>query len=542
MNGNIWETFSAVAGAVGDRRAILSAGRWNTYAEVRERALRFAEVMRAHGLGAHVERDRLENWESGQDLVGLYLLNGPEYLEASLGGYAARVAPFNVNYRYVADELAYLLDDASAAAVVYHSCFAPTLAEVLPRLGRQPLLVQVRDRSGEPLLAGALDYEQALAEATPSEGDIPRSSDDLYVLYTGGTTGMPKGTLWRQADIYVAALGGRPADLDENPATMVAAAVADSGSCFLPNAPLMHGAAQWMALRQMLTGGAIVVNGSVERFDPDEMWSTIDRERVNSTLFVGEAFARPAMSSYESGHYDGSSLKVIVVGGAVTSSATKERIVRSLPGVIVLDAAGASETGTALSRITTAGSPSDTGAFQAQEGAAVLAADLSRCLAPGEDQIGWFAKSGCIPLGYLGDEAKTAATFPVVEGVRWSVPGDRARIRSDGSVELLGRDSVTINSGGEKIFAEEVEQAILAHPAVEDAVVTGRPSDRWGQEVVAIVQMRSGQDPTDSELLAVVARRIARYKLPKKILRVERVVRSPAGKADYRWAHQVASG
>ena len=542
MDNNVWAVFSAVARAVGARDAIVSGDRRLTYAQLHGRSERFAAVMRAHGLGVRQERPALPPWESGQDMVGLYLLNGAEYLEGTLGGYAARVAPFNVNYRYVSEELAYLLNDASAAALVYHARFAATLAEVLPKLRRQPLLLQVDDGSGFPLLEGAVDYEEALAGADTDPHNQPTPSpDDLYVLYTGGTTGMPKGTLWRQADAYLACLGGELIGADLDPDGVAAAAVAAPPFRMLPNAPFMHGAAHWLALRQLLTGGSIVINGVVDRFDPVDMWTLVDKERVDSTLLVGEAFARPVMDAYEAGGFDGSSLKVIAVGGAITSPETKERILRSLPQVIILDAAGASETGAALSRVSAAGSEEELAVFRAQPGSAVLDQDLTRELEPGEEAAGWFAKSGHIPLGYLRDPEKTRSTFPEVAGKRWSVPGDRARVRADGLIELLGRDSVTINSGGEKIFAEEVEQALLTHPDVQDSVVTGRPSERWGQEVVAIVALRPGRHPADQDLLAAAGKRLARYKLPKLIIRVDQVERSPAGKADYRWAQQVCA-
>ncbi len=542
VDHNLWDVFSAVTDVVGERAAVVCGDRRLTYAELGERALRFGAVMHAHGLGTRRDRTGLANWESGQDLVGLYLRNGAEYLEATLGGYASRVAPFNVNYRYVAEELTHLVDDASAAALVYHACFAPTLAEVLPRLERRPVLLQVGDGSGEPLLEGALDYEQALAGATPALAGVVPSPDDLYVLYTGGTTGLPKGTLWRQADAYLACLGGALHGADADLDTIAAAAQAGAVTRFVPNAPFMHGAAHWLALRQLLTGSTVVLNRVVDRFDPFDLWSLVDEEGVDSTLFVGEAFARPAMDAFEAGTFDGSSLKVIAVGGAITSPETKARILRSLPGVLVLDVAGSSETGAALSRSSSAGQAEELAVFRPQPGTAVLDPELTRRLAPGEDVVGWFATSGRIPLGYLGDAAKTASTFPVVEGQRWSVPGDRAQLRLDGWVRLLGRDSQTINSGGEKIFAEEVEQALLTHPAVADAVVTGAPSERWGEEVVAIVQLRRGHDATDDDLLAAAGARLARYKLPKRIVRVGQVVRSPAGKADYRWARAAAAG
>ena len=538
MDHDLWTLFDAVTEALPDREAIVWRDRRLTYRQLHERSRRLAAVLAVGGLGRHTERSALAGWQSGQDLVATYLLNGPEYLEVTLGGYAAAAAPFNVNYRYVADELAYLLDDAATGAVVYHSRFAPILSEVLPMLRRHPqLLLQVADDSGEGLLEGAQDYEEALAGHEPL-GAFDTSADDLYVLYTGGTTGMPKGTLWRQADIYAAALGGdQAAEAGLEGAVAAAVASAEMGrGRFLLNAPMMHGAAHWVALRMLLSGGCVVINDVVDCLDPADAWrAAVEREKVDTTLVVGEAMARPLIAELERGDYDASSLWIVLAGGAVTSPETKERFVAQLPNVMVVDVAGASETGGSLTSISTKGATADAGVFAALPSVAVLDESKSEPLTPGDEAIGWFAKRGNIPLGYLGDEAKTAATFPVAAGERWSVPGDRARWLADGRIELLGRDSVTINTGGEKVFAEEVESALLTHPAVVDVIVVGRPSERWGQEVVAVVSIKE-DGVTDDELLAAAAARIARYKLPKEIVRVETVVRSPAGKADYRWA------
>lgn len=536
---NLWHIYDAVSRAVGDDDAIRWRGRAWTHHDLRDRATRFANVLASHGLGTHVERRDLEAWESGQDLVATYLLNGPEYLEVTLGGYAGRAAPFNVNYRYVATELRYLLDDAGAAAIVFHARFAPLLAEVLPDLRRPPLLLQVQDDSGSPLLDGAIDYEQALADADSELAVDDHDPDDLYVLYTGGTTGMPKGTLWRQGDIWTAALGGDMVpDLDPN-ALAAAARASNRSNRFLPNAPLMHGAAHWLALRTLLGGGTVVINDVVDRLDPADVWRLVEAEQVASTLMVGESFIRPLLDELEANPTDTSSVTLVVVGGAATSPETKRRMLRHLPGALILDAAGASETGSALSAVAAGTDAGEAAVFAPGDGVVVLDADLAAIEAPGHADVGWLAKTGAIPLGYLGDEAKTRSTFPTIGGSRWSVPGDRARHRADGMIELLGRDSVTINTGGEKVYAEEVESALLAHEAVRDVVVTWRPSERWGQEVVAVLSLNNPV-VTDDELLEVAGQRIARYKLPRAIVRVDEVLRSPAGKADYRWAQEIA--
>jgi 3-oxocholest-4-en-26-oate---CoA ligase len=536
---NLWRIFRAVSTAAGEREAIVWRGRRLTYGGLADRTQRLAAVLSNAGLGVRRERVEVADWESGQDSIGLLLLNCPEYLEASLGSYGARTAPFNVNYRYVVDELAYLLNDASASALIYHSQFAETVAQVLPRLDRDPLLIQVADESGATLLPGAVDYETALAEAKLARAEPNHSPDDLYLLYTGGTTGMPKGTLWRQADIWVAALGG-----DRFPADADLSAIGSAAISFewrvLPIAPFMHGAAHWLALRCLLSGGTVVINNVVDRFDASDFWSTVERERVGATLLVGEAFARPLIAELETGSYDTQTLRVVSVGGAVTSPETKNHLLTLLPQALVVDLAGSSETGSALSQVSRTGSQPEYGIFERRDDVSVLNIEHQRILEPGTPEIGWLAKSGNIPLGYLGDQAKTESTFPTIAGTRWSVPGDRARLRHDGMVELLGRDSATINSGGEKIFAEEVERALLNVACVEDVLVVGRPSERWGEQVVAVVQLASGSEATDAELVSGASQHIARFKLPKAIIRVQQVERSPAGKANYAWAQKIA--
>jgi acyl-CoA synthetase (AMP-forming)/AMP-acid ligase II len=538
---NLSEVVRAVADAVPDREAIVQDGVRRSFAELVERADRLAAVLATEGLGCHRERSELSPWESGQDHLALYLHNGPEYLEGMLGAYAARVAPFNVNYRYVAEELEYLLRDAGARAVLYHSAFAPVLTEVRPRLEHLDLLLQVPDASGHELLDGARWYEDALAAAGPPPQVTP-SPDDLYILYTGGTTGMPKGVLWRQGDIYPAALGGRQLSTGEEwpDLAAIAAAAADGGARVLPAAPFMHGAAHWLALNALGQGNTVVLPDDATHFDAAAVWSTVEREQVGIVLVVGDAFGRPLLDELDRHQYDASSLVLLISGGAALSAPIKAGLLERIPGMAIMDGLGSSETGTQASHFSAAGTAPTTGTFTPGPGAAVVSDDLQRVLAPGDDELGWLAQRGRVPLGYLGDEAKTERTFPVIGGERVSVPGDRARLRPDGLVELHGRDSVTINTGGEKVFAEEVEAALVHHPAVYDAVVAGRPSARWGQEVVAVVQLREGARVGAEELLGECERHVARFKLPKEIVFVDRVVRSPAGKADYRWARSVA--
>ena len=524
----------AIAASRPDEVCVVYRDRRLTWRELTDRTRRLANYLIAQGLGCHIEREKLAGHESGQDHLAIYLHNGNEYLEAMIGSFKARVAPFNVNYRYVAAELQYLLDDAQATAIVVHSRFTPTLAEVLPMLPGLRVILQVADESELPLLPGATWYEDALASSHADKPAVQWSPDDLYILYTGGTTGMPKGVLWRNADANVECFGGsRAGELE----AVVTEATGTLKSLLSP--PFMHGAGHWIAMRTWNQGGTIHIQSQTDRLDPDDIWTMIERERSNFLLIVGDAFGRPLLDQLAKGSYDLSCLTVLLSGGAALSAPLKDEFTALLPTLLIVDGLGSSEAGGQLSHVS-AGSGATTGTFPLSPSNHVLSEDLTRELHPGDPELGWLAKSGNLALGYLNDPEKTARTYPTVDGVRYAVPGDRARLRSDGVVELMGRDSVTINSGGEKIFAEEVEAAVKAHPAVYDCVVAGRPSERWGNEVVAIVRVRDGHEVDDDALRAEAERHIARYKLPKLFIYVPEIVRSPSGKADYRWAKQIA--
>ena len=535
---NLADAFETVAGVNPDRECIIWGDKRLTFSQVADRSRRLGAYLRSRGLGAHTERAELDGHESGQDHLGIYLYNGNEYLESMIGAFMARVAPFNVNYRYVADELLYLLDNSQCRALVYHAAFAPVLAEVRDRLPRLELLVQVADDSGNDLLPGAVDYEAVLVETEPTI-DVRPTADDLYILYTGGTTGMPKGVLWRQHDIFLSAMGGRNILTQEKVETYddlaAQAAAFPEPLKFLVIPPLMHGAAQWVAFIALNNGHAIVLPPDTRRFDPAEAWRTIERERCNTLTVVGDAIARPLIEELENGSYDTTSLLSVGNGGAPLTPTIKQRLLEQLPNIFLTDAVGSSETGAQMNHMSSA-TDTSSGRFSPGPGTVVVSEDLDKVLEAGHDGIGWLAQTGWVPLGYFADADKTARTFPVIDGVRYSVPGDRARLLADGEVELLGRDSVTINSGGEKIFAEEVERAIAGHPAVHDVVVVGRASERWGQEVVALVELSAGQEATAEDVVAHAAQHVARYKLPKDVLFLPAIQRSPAGKADYRWA------
>jgi fatty-acyl-CoA synthase len=456
-------------------------------------------------------------------------------METMLGAFKARVAPFNVNYRYVAEELQYLLSDSNAAACVIHSRFAPLLTEIISGLPNLRVILQVPDASDNPLMDGAVWYEDALSRSSTDKPAAGYHGDDLYILYTGGTTGMPKGVLWRNADAVVECFGG------SKTARTIEEFVAEATGNFraLPSPPFMHGAGPWIAMRTWLTGGTIIVQSQPDRLDADDIWGLIEKEKANFLLIVGDAFARPLLDGLAESQRDLSSLLSILSGGAPLSAHLKVEFHQYLPSVILVDGLGSSEAGGQLSQVAS-GDSSTTGSFPLAPQNHILSEDLTSELQAGHEGLGWLAKSGRLALGYLNDEAKTKKTYPIVDGIRYVVPGDRARLTADLLIEVHGRDSVTINSGGEKIFAEEVEAAVKAHPDVYDCVVTGRPSERWGNEVVAVVRLKAGATTSEASLLEVAQNYIARFKLPKQFVFVETIVRSPAGKADYRWAKQIA--
>ena len=541
MQFTVPAVLDAVAAAIPTRVLLTQGDRRFTYADVVGRSNRLASYLHSRGLGCHTDRSALAGHEVGQDLLGIYAYNGNEFVEALLGSFRARVAPFNVNYRYVKSELQYLLADSGATALVYHATFAPRVAEILPDLPRLKVLIQIADDSGNELLEGAVDYEEVLASSAAEPPPVEPSPDDLYVLYTGGTTGMPKGVLWRQHDIFVTSFGGRnlfDGTVIDSIDGLVERAAAGPGTKLMILPPLMHGAAQWGVMTALTTGQTVVFASVVDRLDADEVVATIEREGVIVVTVVGDAMAKPLAAAIE--RAGSTPLAVVANGGALLTPTTKQRLIDAKPGLVVVDGVGSSETGAQMSHMSAPGAVS-TGRFKPGPDTVVISEDLATVLEPGHDGNGWLGQRGYVPLGYKGDAAKTAATFPVVDGVRYAIPGDRARLVDADAVELLGRDSVTINSGGEKIFAEEVETAIAAHPAVADVVVAGRPSERWGQEVVAVVALTDGAVVDADELIGHAATSLARYKLPKAIVFRPMIERSPAGKADYRWAREQAS-
>ncbi len=526
MERNFADVFEVAADAVPEREAVVSGDRRLTFAELEARANRLAHHLAAAGIGRG-------------DHVAAYLPNRPEYLETMLAAHKLRAASVNVNWRYVADELGYLLADADAKAIVYDVRFAATLAKVaadLPLLRTRLVVGPGGAPSPEDGSPSAIDYEAALAGSSPERDFPPRSGQDLYVLYTGGTTGMPKGVLWHQAEILSGSLG----DLDGVRTVGEAAERARRGrDRALPACPLMHGAAQWVSLATLFGGGTVVLDPEM-RLDARRLARLLAAERVTVLTVVGDAVGRPLADALAQldGEIDTSSMRVVINSGAFLSPPVKDALLGHLPEAVVYDTFGSSESGTFARTVSGRGQTPAQGRFLVSEHAAVLDDDL-RPVEAGSGRVGRLARSGGVALGYYNDPEKSAATFPVIDGVRWCVTGDHATVDADGTIVLLGRGSACINTGGEKVYPDEVEAALKSHPGVADAMVVGLPDERFGERVVALVVSRSGGAPDDLE--AHVRDRVAGYKAPRAVVTVDTIERFPSGKPDYGWGRTTAA-
>jgi acyl-CoA synthetase (AMP-forming)/AMP-acid ligase II len=536
---NLSELFESIVDAVEPGRvAVSSPGRTLTYLELDGRANRLAHHLAANGVGAG-------------DHVGLHLLNGTEYLEGMLAAFKLRAVPVNINHRYVERELRHLFDDADLVALVVHGAFTDRVAKVLPEVDAVRHVLVVDDGNAVASELVHVDYEQALAAASPARGFEGRAGDDRYIAYTGGTTGMPKGVLWRHEDLFFAALGAGDPTLDKGP-------IADPAElpgrlpafpmAHLCAPPLMHVSAHWGAFNTFFGGGKVVLLGP-GKLDGEELWRIVAAEGVNIMTVVGDAMARPVLDALSAADPkpDTSLLFAFASGGAILSTATKVQVGELLPNVLVIDAFGSSETGLAGSRATGAddtgsgagGSGSGAARFTVDERTAVLDDDF-RPVVPGSGVVGRLARKGHVPLGYHKDAAKTAATFVEVAGNRWVLPGDLASVDHDGTVVLHGRGSTSINTGGEKVFPEEVEGLLKGHPAVDDVLVVGVPDERWGESVTAVASVRPGHELSLDDLLAVTRDGLAGYKLPRRLLVVDEVPRATNGKPDYAAAKALA--
>ena len=545
-----------IAAAIPDREALVWRDRRFTYAQLNARCRRFGRALLRLGLGCRTERRNLQPWQSGQDHVALYLYNGNEYLEALMGAFQARAVGVNVNYRYVADELHYLLDNSGARAIVYHLAFAPTLRQVLPRLPQLRTLIHVADDSGEAPLPDSLDYEELLAAERPDALDLPYSADDLYILYTGGTTGMPKGVLWRQEDVFFNGLGGHVPGfpkLDDEQKILDHIQLGIGGR-FLIAMPFMHGAGHWSALNSWHRGGTAVLPDENRRLDAHSFWQAVERHGADQIGVIGDAFAQPLIAALHERSYDVSNVRLVMSTAAVFSPTVKQELLALLPGgTMVVESIGGSEMGLQAMNMTIGAGDGGLPTFTLRPGTVLLDAERRGLLAPqtagesGESgaigKIGWIASSGHLPLGYLEDPEKTQATFPTVAGTRYVVGGDRARFDENGRLVFLGRESVCINTGGEKVYVEEVERVVKSHGAVLDALVVGVPSERYGEEVTAVVSLKPGEAaPSAAELRAHCAPHLAGSKIPRTVVVAPEVTRSPSGKPDYAWAKSFAVG
>lgn len=522
-----------IAAVIGDRTMTVCGDRRSTFAESADRTRRLANSLASKGFGAHRERAELQNWECGQDRVALVMHNDL-YPDMVIGCLKARTVPVNINYYYTPREVGELLDYVQPRAVIYHRALGAQFADVLARDGAD-LLIAVDDGSEAPHLPGAVSLEDALAQGDTDQR-VVGSPDDLLMICTGGTTGRPKGVLWRQSDIYVSSMVGADHACAEEIHDKVRGA---AGAPWFAVSPLMHAAGMWTAFSAIMAGTPVVMYDTGKKLDPRTVLETAQREKVGLMTMVGDAYAAPLVTELRRGSYDLSSLYAIGTGGAATNPKYQRALVELIPQVTVINGYGSSETGNMGFGHSRRDTQTDT--FTLREGGLVLSEDYTRFLRPGEAEVGWVAREGRIPLGYFNDPDATRKTFPEIDGKRVVISGDRAALEADGTLRLFGRDSLVVNTGGEKVFVEEVEEVLRAHPAIADALVVGRPSERWGEELVALVELRADAAATADELHTLCTTQLARFKAPKEFLFVEHVQRLGNGKADYRWAKRHAT-
>ncbi|WP_173086053.1 acyl-CoA synthetase [Phytohabitans rumicis] len=527
MVANIADLFEHAVDAFPERLAVACGERAVTYAELEDHANRLAHYLSDHGVGPGTH-------------VGLYVRNSIEAVTTMIAVYKLRAVVINVNYRYVENELQYLFDDAEVAALVHDRQYADRVAAVLPEAPTVRTAVAIPDGSDADIARyGGVTYEDALAAGSPVRDFGERSPEDIYMLYTGGTTGYPKGVIWRHEDVWRVLGGG----IDfmtgipvEDEWAQIKRGAELGGMARLCLAPLIHGNAQWAALAAMFGGDTVVL---VPQFDPAEIWRVIERRKVNVVVLIGDAMARPMIETYLAGEYDASSLFAISSSAALFSPAVKQQYVDAFPAVMITDSIGASEVGFAgIGLVTGDGEKAD--GPRVMPGPNIIVVDDHGQKAP-PGVVGRLARGGHIPLGYYKDPDKTAALLIEVDGVRYAMPGDFARIEEDGTITLLGRGNTCVNTGGEKVYPEEVEGALKAHPDIFDALVIGVPDERLGQRVAALIQPRDGRTVDQAGLDAHLRTHIAGYKVPRSVWFVDEIGRTPAGKADYRWAHRYAA-
>ena len=525
-NWNFADVWDAVAATVPGRPALEQGARRFSWAELERRAASVAGALVAAGL-------------DHQAKVAQYLYNCPAYLESVYACFKAGLVPVNTNYRYTDDELVYLWENSDSEAVIFHASFTERVERVRARLPGVRAWLFVEDGSGAARPDWAGSYEEASAH-DPLEARVPRSGDDMLFIYTGGTTGMPKGVMWRQDDLF--AVLNRTGEVrypEQGTVDDVRAVLARPPKYapprLVPGPPLMHGTGLFTAM-SVLSGGGSVVMPEGHHLDVEALLDLIESERVTELSIVGDAFAKPILAALEAhpGRWDISSLWLIISSGVIWSAEVKEGLLRHNPKMTLVDTLGSSEAIGMARSTSRAGRTSETAGFTLGSDTRVITED-GREVAPGSGEQGRVALRGRGPMGYYKDPEKTAETFMVIDGERWSIPGDFATVLADGTVQLLGRGSVCINTGGEKVFPEEVEEVLKLHPAVADAVVVGVPDDRFGERVAAVFERRPGAAPVEGgELIGWVRGRLAHYKAPREVVEIDTIGRSPSGKVDYR--------
>ena len=538
MEFNAADIFEGVVDRVPDREAIVHGSTRLTYKELDARSNKAANALKKLGIkkGSH---------------IGIYAFNCVEWLEIMLGAYKLCAIPININYRYVEEELKYLIDNADMEAIFYHKQFSNKLENIKSHLPLLKNFICIEDNSGEgDVIDKSFNFEDLIANEDESRLDVDRSGDDKYILYTGGTTGMPKGVVWRMEDVLMTLGGGIDAVTGEKYPTPEAFAdkCLQDQTIALALAPFMHGGAQWQSFNSFFSGWKLIINDQIS-FDADYVWEVVAKEKVMNLTIMGDAMGRPLCDALpraiEKG-LDLSSLFVLSSTASVFSASIKDTILEYLPNLFLIDAVGSSETGaTGVNIHTKDGKLKDSGGgpkFTKPNFSEILNLDTKEVIPPSDTEtIGYLARKGHVPVAYYKDEEKSKKTFIEVGGVRYSIPGDMAKYEEDGQMTLLGRGSVSINSGGEKIFPEEVEMALKAHPNIFDCLVVGVKDDRWGQKVVAVIQRRENDELSLNDIKDAASKYIASYKMPKEIVFSELIERAPSGKPNYQWAQEFAN-
>lgn len=529
---NLADVFELAVDAYADREYLVANDKRCTFREMEERANRLAHHLHSQGI------------QPG-DHVGIYAYNCMEWVETLWAVFKIRAVWININFRYVEDELAYIFTNADLKALVVAREFIPRVLNVIGSLPKLRHTVIIEDDSNADIggIEG-IDYEAAMTASSPERNFSPRSGDDHYIIYTGGTTGMPKGVVWRQEDVFFALGGGvdqTTGDIVTHPMEVVKRGENGQMTMF-PLAPLMHGASQWAVIGRGFEGHRVVLS---KTFDPVEVWSLVEREKINGLFITGDAMARPLIEAYKSSNttLDVSSFFLLASSAVVFSQVVKDEFFDTFDNVMIIDSIGSSEIGgggilMAAKGQTMKGGPT----VKPGQGATVLDIDTLEVLKPGSKKEGVVARTGFIPLGYYNDASKTAETFvTAADGKRYALSGDSAIFEPDGTITMLGRGSQCINSGGEKIFSEEVDSAVKSHPDILDVTVIGVPDERWGASVCALVELREDAIlPSLEDIQDHCRQTIAGYKVPRHLLQVTKVLRSPSGKPDYRWAKSTA--